>query len=92
MSNAPFPAVSTIRDISPSVPLALSNWAARKPLGISIVGGLIVSQMLTLFTTPVIYLYLDRFQWRLRSRREARKAAKQPKETVPVVQDHAPSW
>ena len=54
----------------------------RRPLGIAIVGGLIVSQMLTLFTTPVIYLYLDRFQLRLRSRREAKKAAKQPKEAA----------
>ncbi|MGA2146507.1 MAG: efflux RND transporter permease subunit [Bryobacteraceae bacterium] len=45
------------------MPMAL-GWGAgaelRKPLGISIVGGLVVSQMLTLFTTPVIYLYFDR--------------------------------
>ena len=34
----------------------------RRPLGITIVGGLIVSQMLTLFTTPVVYLYMDRLQ------------------------------
>lgn len=38
----------------------------RRPLGISIVGGLIVSQMLTLYTTPVVYIYLDRLQdWAL---------------------------
>jgi multidrug efflux pump len=47
------------------LPMAL-GWGAgaelRKPLGIAIVGGLIVSQMLTLFTTPVIYLYFDRLR------------------------------
>ena len=57
------------------LPMAL-GWGAgaelRKPLGISIVGGLLVSQMLTLFTTPVIYLYFDRLRKRF-TRRESYK-------------------
>ena len=49
----------------------------RRPLGISIIGGLIVSQMLTLFTTPVVYLYLDglRLSWQRWRKRPASKAA-----------------
>ena len=53
------------------MPMAL-GWGVgaelRKPLGISIVGGLLVSQMLTLFTTPVIYLYFDRLRKRFARR------------------------
>jgi multidrug efflux pump subunit AcrB len=53
------------------LPMAL-GWGAgaelRKPLGIAIVGGLLVSQMLTLFTTPVIYLYFDRLAKRFSRR------------------------
>ncbi|MBV8890895.1 MAG: efflux RND transporter permease subunit, partial [Acidobacteria bacterium] len=48
------------------LPLAIGTGVGselRRPLGITIVGGLIVSQMLTLFTTPVVYIYLDRLRW-----------------------------
>jgi multidrug efflux pump len=58
------------------MPLAL-GWGAgaelRKPLGIAIVGGLVVSQMLTLFTTPVIYLYLDGLRKRFTRSHESRR-------------------
>jgi multidrug efflux pump len=50
----------------------------RNPLGASIVGGLAVSQVLTLFTTPVIYLYFDRLAARMRQRRGAADAARPP--------------
>ena len=54
------------------LPLALGHGAGselRRPLGIAIVGGLLVSQWLTLYTTPVIYLYLDRLSHWLAPRR-----------------------
>ncbi len=58
-----------------ALPLALKagdGAELRRPLGISIAGGLIVSQLLTLYTTPLIYLYMDRFQSWYRLRRHAR--------------------
>jgi multidrug efflux pump len=54
-----------------ALPLALMSGEGaefRQPLGISIVGGLIVSQVLTLYTTPVVYLYMDRFRLRAKRR------------------------
>ncbi|MCC8430218.1 efflux RND transporter permease subunit [Reyranella aquatilis] len=63
--------MTTMAAILGALPLALGygdGAELRRPLGISIIGGLIVSQILTLYTTPVIYLYLDRFRRRDRDR------------------------
>jgi multidrug efflux pump len=64
--------MTTTAAILGAVPLAVSfgnGGEIRRPLGIAIVGGLIVSQLLTLYTTPVVYLYMDEFaQWFLRQR------------------------
>ena len=65
--------MTTMAALFGALPLALGNGVGselRRPLGIAIVGGLIFSQMLTLYTTPVVYLYLDRFRvWLERKRR-----------------------
>jgi multidrug efflux pump len=61
--------MTTMAALLAGLPLALGTGTGselHRPLGITIVGGLIVSQMLTLFTTPVVYLYLDRLRLRLR--------------------------
>jgi len=72
--------MTTMAALFGGLPLALATGTGaelRRPLGISIVGGLMVSQMLTLYTTPVIYLYMDRFQARFRSRKRAPAMARQ---------------
>jgi len=64
--------MTTMAALFGGLPLALATGTGselRRPLGISIVGGLMVSQMLTLYTTPVIYLYMDRLQQRIRGRK-----------------------
>ena len=68
--------MTTMAAMLGALPLALGRGTGaelRRPLGIAIIGGLIVSQLLTLYTTPVVYLYFDRLQnWRARARERRR--------------------
>jgi multidrug efflux pump len=63
--------MTTMAALLGGLPLALGGGVGaelRKPLGITIVGGLLLSQLLTLYTTPVIYLYFDKLSVHLRKR------------------------
>jgi multidrug efflux pump len=65
--------MTTMAALLGALPLALGTNVGselRRPMGIAIVGGLIFSQMLTLYTTPVIYLYMDRLQIRIKGHKE----------------------
>ncbi|MGD0777710.1 MAG: multidrug efflux RND transporter permease subunit [Candidatus Solibacter sp.] len=79
--------MTTMAALLGAVPLALSSGSGselRRPLGITIIGGLLISQLLTLYTTPVIYIWFDRLAQRISPRTEAAMipAGAEP---VPVV-------
>jgi len=70
--------MTTMAALLGALPLALGTGTGselRRPLGITIVGGLIFSQMLTLYTTPVVYLYMDRLRLRRERKRHGRVTA-----------------
>ena len=71
--------MTTMAALLGGVPLMLGTGDGaemRQPLGYTIVGGLLLSQILTLYTTPVVYLYLDRLQaWLRRDARDQDRAA-----------------
>jgi HAE1 family hydrophobic/amphiphilic exporter-1 len=69
--------MTTMCALLAGLPLMLGHGQGselRRPLGYAMVGGLLLSQALTLFTTPVVYLYLDRIHYWYARRRQARAA------------------
>ncbi len=73
-----------------AVPLAFGTGTGselRRPLGVAIVGGLMVSQVLTIYTTPVVYLYLDRLQTWIVAHLPWRRKQLQKKGEVPIFAD-----
>jgi HAE1 family hydrophobic/amphiphilic exporter-1 len=64
--------MTTMSALMATLPIAVGFGAgaeSRRPMGIAVVGGLLFSQLITLYLTPVVYVYLDKFQQTLRRKR-----------------------
>jgi HAE1 family hydrophobic/amphiphilic exporter-1 len=86
--------MTTFAALAGAVPIAIGHGAgaeARAPLGITVVGGLVVSQLITLFLTPVVYLYLDRVQGWLSRNKGTRNAAEDAREGAASAVPSAPA-
>jgi len=73
--------MTTMAALLGALPIALgygADGASRRPLGLVVVGGLIVSQFITLFVTPAIYLYLEEFQERVLDRVPFLRSSREP--------------
>ncbi|HMI85409.1 MAG TPA: multidrug efflux RND transporter permease subunit [Polyangiaceae bacterium] len=80
--------MTTLAALLGAVPLAVGGGIGselRQPLGITIIGGLLFSQMLTLFTTPIVYLYMDRLRLRMAGRSAPRAAPPPERSMTPAT-------